>query len=174
MAHIISLLSFTSGRSREKHYFRAFLQFVFFKLWFSWHISNSWSVVPDFSCPSFALSSCYLVGVQSKVWIQQLPGIVVGVAFVDFIRGVPDLHVHGSVGHAVVLEALRSADRRRRTSSSGLPQSDLVLHPGDIKRSHGGSFFWRITHSAVSRKIKKGLGIGSYHTDLTQIWHGAH
>lgn len=61
------------------------------------------------SCPCLRVSrlfSCYLVWVQSEVCIQQLPGVVVGLALVDLVGGVSDLDVHGPVGHPLVLEAL--------------------------------------------------------------------
>lgn len=51
----------------------------------------------------------YLVRVQGEVCIQQLPGVVLGLALVDLISGVSDLHVHGPVGHPLVLEALGPA-----------------------------------------------------------------
>ena len=58
----------------------------------------------------------YLVWVQSKVWIQELPSVIVRVSFIDLIRRVPDLNIHGSVCHSVVLEALRTADRQTFTT----------------------------------------------------------
>lgn len=48
----------------------------------------------------------YLVWVQREVCVQQLPGIVIRLAFVDLVGRVSNLHIHGPIGHPLVLEAL--------------------------------------------------------------------
>lgn len=48
----------------------------------------------------------YLVWIQREVCVQQLPGVVIGLALIDLVGGVSNLHIHGPVGHPLVLEAL--------------------------------------------------------------------
>lgn len=60
----------------------------------------------------------YLVWVQSKIWIQELPGIIVRVSFIDLIGRVPNLNIHCTICHSVVLEALGTTDRWRKTNST--------------------------------------------------------
>lgn len=48
----------------------------------------------------------YLIWVQCEVCVQQLASVVVRLTLIDFVGGVPDLHIHGPVGHPLVLEAL--------------------------------------------------------------------
>lgn len=57
-----------------------------------------------------SMSRSNLIWVQSKVWIQQLPSIVIRVSFIDFIGWISNLYIHGSIRHPVVLEALCAAD----------------------------------------------------------------
>lgn len=56
----------------------------------------------------------YLVWVQSKVRIQKLSSVIIRVSFIDLIGRVPNLNIHGSVCHSVVLEALGTADRQNQ------------------------------------------------------------
>lgn len=48
----------------------------------------------------------YLVWVQGEVCVQQLPGVVVRLSLVDLVGRVSYLHIHGPIGHPLVLEAL--------------------------------------------------------------------
>lgn len=57
----------------------------------------------------------YLVWVQREVCVQQLPGVVVGLALVDLVRRVSNLNIHGPVGHPLVLEALSPTQNIKRT-----------------------------------------------------------
>lgn len=59
----------------------------------------------------------YLIRVQSKVSIEQLPGVVVRFALVDLVSGIADLNVHGPVGHPLVLEAFGSAAKTEALQS---------------------------------------------------------
>lgn len=51
-----------------------------------------------------------LVRVQGKVSIQQATDIIRFSSFVHLVCRVPNLHVHGSVRHPLVLEALSPSD----------------------------------------------------------------
>lgn len=57
----------------------------------------------------------YLVWVQREVCVQQLPGVVIGLALVDLVRRVSNLNIHGPVGHPLVLEALSPTQNIKRT-----------------------------------------------------------
>lgn len=48
----------------------------------------------------------YLVWVKREVCVQKLPGIVIRLALIDLVGRVSNLHIHGPVGHPLVLEAL--------------------------------------------------------------------
>lgn len=56
----------------------------------------------------------HLVRVQGEVCVQQLPHIVVGLPLVHFVGGVPNLHVHGTIRHPLVLEALGTGEGVRQ------------------------------------------------------------
>lgn len=47
-----------------------------------------------------------LVRVKGKISIQQAPDIIRLSTFIHLVRGVPNLHIHGPIGHPLVLEAL--------------------------------------------------------------------
>lgn len=51
-----------------------------------------------------------LVRVKGKIGIQEAPDIVGLSTFVHLVGGVPDFHIHGPIGHALVLEALGPSD----------------------------------------------------------------
>lgn len=66
-------------------------------------------LVPALEATSSGLPA-HLVRVQSKVSIQEAPHIIRFPAFIHLISGVPNLHVHGPIGHPLVLEALSSGE----------------------------------------------------------------
>lgn len=70
----------------------------------------------------------HLVWVQREVCVQQLPGVVVRLPLVDLVGGVSDLHVHGSVGHPLVLEAFGPARWQKRSYNRNLTA------PSDTRR----------------------------------------
>lgn len=77
------------------------------------------------SCPPPALGPrkllqwppVYLVRVKGKIGIQEAPDIVGLSTFVHLVGGVPDFHIHGPIGHALVLEALGPGERQQSGDS---------------------------------------------------------
>ena len=54
----------------------------------------------------------YLVRVKGKVSIQQAPDVIGFSAFIHLVGRVSDFHIHGSIGHPLVLEALSPEERQ--------------------------------------------------------------
>lgn len=48
----------------------------------------------------------YLVRVKGKISTQEAPDVIGLATFIHLIGGISNLHVHGPVGHPLVLEAL--------------------------------------------------------------------
>lgn len=51
-----------------------------------------------------------LVRVKGEIGIQEAPDIIRLSTFVHLVGGVPDFHIHGPIGHPLVLEALGPSD----------------------------------------------------------------
>lgn len=56
------------------------------------------------------LKNTHLIRIEREFRVQQLPCVVVRLAFVNLIRRVSDLDVHGTVGHPLVLESFSAVD----------------------------------------------------------------
>lgn len=53
-----------------------------------------------------------LVRVKGKISIQETPDVIGFSTFIHLIGGISDLHIHGPVGHPLVLEALSPGERQ--------------------------------------------------------------
>lgn len=54
----------------------------------------------------------YLVRVKGKISIQEAPHIVGLSTFIHLVGRVSDFHIHGPIGHPLVLEALSPGERQ--------------------------------------------------------------
>lgn len=103
-----------------------------------------------------------LVGVQGKVSIQQLPHVVVGLPLVHFVRGVPDLHVHGAVGHPLVLEALGTFNSPFVPHKSHHGEEDEEQQDGDDDGGGSAALLLAQRHllAARARPARRALAFG--------------
>lgn len=77
----------------------------------------------------------YLIRVQSKVSIEQLPSVVVWFALVDLVGGIADLDVHCSVGHPLVLEAFGPAAKTEAVQSDSFCLTRQHMRPKGASRN---------------------------------------
>lgn len=71
-------------------------------------IASPWSLLQK----SPRWLQAHLVRVKGKVGIQKAPDIVGFSTFIHLVRRVSNFHIHGPIGHPLVLEALSPGERQ--------------------------------------------------------------
>lgn len=94
----------------------------------------------------------HLIWIQGEVGVQQLSRIIIRLAFVNLVCRVPDLDVHGSIGHPLVLESLSSADTN--TSEQLQPCPRLFVTQAEPRHRDLHSHIHKVAYHQANHKHK--------------------